>query len=81
MTTEERKRKAARLLTNYARLGLEASGGTWGSDNDAEIETLVDLLIGAPADPEERARAEVDDNPESGDLSYEAWRRTHRVTA
>ena len=92
MDTNERKRKASRLLTNYARLGLEATGSTWGPDNDAEIETLVDLLIGDTPTTGEVDDPEVDDDdrkawrrpkpdPESDDLSYEAWRRTHRVTA
>jgi hypothetical protein len=39
--------RAAQLLRFYIRHAWEAAGKRWDGDNDAEIEVLVDALIGA----------------------------------
>ena len=38
---------AARLLKSYLKAAFQAAGLKWDSDNDAEIEALVECLIDA----------------------------------
>lgn len=42
-------RQAKRLLTHYLRGLVLASGHNWDSDNDSEVEEIVDAIIDAAA--------------------------------
>jgi hypothetical protein len=55
------RERAKRLLKNYLRYGVKASGLKWDSDNDAEVEDIVDCLIDAVKD---ELAAEMSDSGE-----------------
>ena len=42
-----KRNDAKRLLTHYLRLVMEAAGERYDSDNEAEIESIVDCMIDA----------------------------------
>lgn len=41
--------RAKRLLTHYLRNLVQLSGNRWDSDNDAEVEDIIDAIIEAAA--------------------------------
>lgn len=47
---DNRKDAAKRLLTHYLMMVTLKSGLAWGSDNDREVEELIDAIIDAAAD-------------------------------
>lgn len=48
-----KREEAKRYFLYYFRLIAEKSGMNWDSDNDAEIETAVDLIIDAAKEEQE----------------------------
>lgn len=42
-----KREEAKRMITYYFRLIAKNAGVNWDSDNDAEIEAAVDLIIDA----------------------------------
>lgn len=34
-----------KILKHYLRMGLEAKGFRWDSDNDAEVDSIVDDMV------------------------------------
>ena len=53
--------RAKHLLKYYLRMVARSSGVQWDSDNDAEVEEIVDCLIGAAVEemqPQPMSRAE-----------------------
>ena len=43
----DKRAEAKRYMTHYFRKMAEASGMHWDSDNETEIENLVDLMVDA----------------------------------
>lgn len=61
MTTDQQR--ATSLLQHYLRMAVTASGQRWDSDNNAEVEDIVDSIIDAatatPAQPAEPAQPDA----------------------
>lgn len=47
MDQEEARQQATRLLTHYMAMLFEQAGLKWNSDNNAEMATIVDLIVEA----------------------------------
>lgn len=48
-----KREESKRYLKHYFRLLAEKAGVNWDSDNDAEIESAVDLIIDAAKEEQE----------------------------
>jgi hypothetical protein len=53
MTTNQER--AARLLKHYFRLIAQKSGIKWDSDNDSEIEQIVEAILDAASEKTDEA--------------------------
>jgi hypothetical protein len=75
---------AKRLLVHYFRLLARKNDIGWDSDNDMEVEQIVDLIIAAAVDEVRVQRDEADEgNLAWDDYKYrreqaEAWAKAER---
>lgn len=49
----DKKQRAKRLLRHYLKNLVEAQGHHWDSDNDGEVDEIVDCIIGASVEEAE----------------------------
>lgn len=56
------KRQAAVILAHYLKTAFNSAGLPWTSDNQAEIETVVDFITLAAQQEIQRAQQETQDD-------------------
>lgn len=54
------KNQAVRLAQYYFRTLAEASGVPWDSDNDAEVEAMIEAIIAAGVQRQDRIALEIE---------------------
>lgn len=81
MDAQANRYRAKRLLNHYLRQNAQATGTHWDSDNDAEVDEIVDCIIDAAV--EEATRATEEENPALEEFRHqrqqaEAWAKAER---